>query len=162
WQQLFDELNHPYGPQWGYQHSQRAANLMGRRPDDVPNTRLDALCHAVQGDFSRLEPGEREGGEAAVKAGAVKEVSEVITSRIGWLRGRQAVLNPAAVEQDRAEAGKRALFDPSPAAVLARKYEAALERSFFRTLKEFREAQAAAAEHREPDINPEDDEVCAS
>jgi hypothetical protein len=162
WQQLFDELNHPYGPQWSYQHSQRAANLMGRRPDDVPYTRLDALCHAVLGDFSRLAPPEREGGEQAVKARAIQELSAFITDRISWLRGRLAGMNPAAVEQDRAEAARRARFDPSPQAVLGRKYEGTLERSFFRTLKEFREAQAAAAEEREPDVNPEDDEVCAS
>src|SRR5262249_34572030 len=138
------------------------ANLMGQRPDDVPNTRLDALCHAVQGDFSRLEPGEREGGEQAVKAGAIRELSGFITARVAWLPGRLGGVEPAAGGPGRGEAGKRGQFDPSPAAVLARKYEAALERSFFRTLKEFREAQAAAAEHREPDLNPEDDEVCAS
>ena len=52
------------------------------------------------------------------------------------LQARLAACDPAAVERDRAEAGERALFDPSPAAVLARKYEAANERSLFRTLKE--------------------------
>ena len=41
----------------------------------------------------------------------------------------------------RAEASARALFDPSKEATLARKYEAAAERSFFRCLKELREMQ---------------------
>jgi hypothetical protein len=93
---------------------------------------------------------------------AIKELSQFITAWIAWLRGRREALNPAAVELDRAEAARRARFEPSPQAVLVRKCEAALERSFFRILKEFREAQAAAAEEREPDVNPEDDEVCAA
>jgi hypothetical protein len=38
----------------------------------------------------------------------------------------------------RAEAGKLAAFDPSDEATLARRYEAAAERSFFRALKELR------------------------
>ena len=43
-----------------------------------------------------------------------------------------------------ASAGRRALFDPSREATLARKYEAAAERGFFRTLKEIREIKAEA------------------
>jgi hypothetical protein len=43
----------------------------------------------------------------------------------------------------RTEAGKRALFDPSPEAILARKYEAAAERGFFRCLKELRQHERA-------------------
>ena len=48
----------------------------------------------------------------------------------------------------RAEAGRRAMFDPSKEASLARKYEAAAERGFFRALKELRqlEKQAKAAD----------------
>jgi hypothetical protein len=38
----------------------------------------------------------------------------------------------------RLEAGKRAMFDPSKEACLARRYEAAAERGFFRALKELR------------------------
>ena len=45
----------------------------------------------------------------------------------------------AEADQIRAEAGKRALFDPSKEATLARQYEAAAERCFFRSLKELRE-----------------------
>jgi hypothetical protein len=38
----------------------------------------------------------------------------------------------------RTEAGKRALFDSSPEATLARRYEAAAQRGFFKALKELR------------------------
>ena len=44
----------------------------------------------------------------------------------------------------RAEAGRRAMFDPSKEATLARKYEAAAERGFFRALKELRQVEEAA------------------
>ena len=44
----------------------------------------------------------------------------------------------------RAEAGKRALFDTSRDAILARKYEASAQRCFFRALKELRAVERAA------------------
>src|SRR4051794_10419691 len=51
------------------------------------------------------------------------------------------------------EAARRAMFDPSKEAMLARKYEAAAERAFFRCLKELRqrERQARAAQAAEID-----------
>jgi hypothetical protein len=53
-------------------------------------------------------------------------------------------LDPAAIAQLRAEAGREAMFDPSREAGLARKYEAAAERGFFRALKELRQLQKQA------------------
>jgi hypothetical protein len=57
-------------------------------------------------------------------------------------------VDPAEAERLRAEAGRQAMFDPSKEATLARKYEAAAERGFFRALKELRlvERQAKAAD----------------
>ena len=54
--------------------------------------------------------------------------------------------------EDPAEAGRRAMFDPSKEACLARKYEAAAERGFFRALKEFRQLERAA---KGPDVKAE-------
>jgi hypothetical protein len=56
--------------------------------------------------------------------------------------------NEAETTRLRAEAGRLAAFDPSKEAVLARRYEAAAERGFYRALKELRllEKQAKAAE----------------
>ena len=48
------------------------------------------------------------------------------------------------VDRLRLEAGRRAMFDPSKEATLARKYEAAAERGFFRALKEFRQVERDA------------------
>jgi hypothetical protein len=44
-------------------------------------------------------------------------------------------------EQFRAEAVRAAMFDPSKEAVLARKYEGAAERSFYRALKQLRQME---------------------
>jgi hypothetical protein len=56
--------------------------------------------------------------------------------------------NEAEAARLRAEAGRQAAFDTSKEARLARSYEAAAERGFFRALKEFRlvEKQAKAEE----------------
>jgi hypothetical protein len=52
---------------------------------------------------------------------------------------------------------ERAVFDPSPQAVLARKYAAAAERGFYKALKELRLVEAEAAARRESE--PSQDEV---
>ncbi len=52
----------------------------------------------------------------------------------------------------RAEAGRRAMFDPSKEATLARKYEAAAERAYFRCLKELRELREAEKARTEVDV----------
>jgi hypothetical protein len=53
-------------------------------------------------------------------------------------------LDEAIVAQLKAEAMARVLFDPSKEATLARKYEAAAERCFFRSLKELRQLRKDA------------------
>ena len=60
----------------------------------------------------------------------------------------EGVTDPAEIAKLRSEVERRALFDDSKAAGLARKYEAAAERGFFRALKELRqhERQVKAAE----------------
>jgi hypothetical protein len=135
---------------WGYLHWERAENLLGRRPHAIPATRHSALCQAAMGDFRALDPEDGAGlGEWERRAWAAEQLDAEIAARIERLKARRAELDPAAVAQDRAEAGDRALFDPSPEAVLFRKYEAALRRSLYRALKEFRELEAVAAAARE-------------
>jgi hypothetical protein len=102
------------------------------------------------GDFRALDPEDGAGlDEWARRAWAAEQLDAEIAARIDRLRARREELDPAAVAQDRAEAGERALFDPSPEATLFRKYEAALRRSLYRALREFRELEAAAAAARE-------------
>ncbi len=57
----------------------------------------------------------------------------------------------------RAEAVRRAMFDPSKEATLARRYEAAAERGFFRALKELRQGEREArVETRTADVVGDD------
>jgi hypothetical protein len=63
----------------------------------------------------------------------------------------EGVEDPAVIARLRGEVERRALFDASKEATLARKYEVAAERGFFRALKELRllERQRKAAESAE-------------
>ncbi len=56
----------------------------------------------------------------------------------------EAQAEAEANREDPIEAGHRAMFDPSKEATLARKYEAAAERGFFKAIKEFRQLQREA------------------
>ena len=56
-------------------------------------------------------------------------------------RVRRAEAEAQANGDDPSEAARRAMFDPSRESCLARKYEAAAERSFFRSLKELRQVE---------------------
>ena len=56
----------------------------------------------------------------------------------------EGVVDPAEIARLRKEAERRAQFDASREAGLARKYEAAAERGFFRALKELRQVERAA------------------
>jgi hypothetical protein len=151
WQGLLDDLTDPW--RWGYVHWERAENLMGRRPHSIPASRLGALCQAAMGDCRALEPADGAGlDDRERRLWAAGRLKEWIETRVAELEARLAAFNTEAIARDRAEAADRALFDPSPAAVLARKYEASNERNFFRTLKEYREVEAAAAmQAHEPD-----------
>ena len=52
----------------------------------------------------------------------------------------------------RSEAARRAMFDPSKEATLARRYEAAAERAFFRCLKELRQMERQARDEAKADV----------
>ena len=68
----------------------------------------------------------------------------------------------ATVAQLRAEAEARAMFDPSKEATLARKYEAAAERSFFRALKELRQLEKQAKAPESPPAAEPDQKALGS
>jgi hypothetical protein len=144
WLGLWDDLEDPR--RWGWVHWQRAENLMGRRPHESPTTRMSALCQAAMGQFTALGPEDGAGlDDWERRVWAAGELRSWIEARVAELQGRLAKFDQSAVEWDRAEAGKRAMFDPSPAAVLARKYEATNQRFLFRTLQEYYRVEAEAA-----------------
>jgi hypothetical protein len=69
-------------------------------------------------------------------------IDTLIDGEIAKLKALRESFDLEGLELDRSEAAARAMFDASPEAVLARKYEAASERNLYRALREFREIQA--------------------
>jgi len=148
WEDLKLDLTDPDRKLWTAGHLERAENLMGRRPHDLPRSRIGALSRAMWYDFSGFDPGEASDlNEQGKYEHARGKLAAIIDGRIEVLATVLAGghFDKAAAERARAGAADRALFDDSREAILARKYEAATERSLFRTLREFREVEAAAA-----------------
>ena len=113
----------------------RAENLMGRRPTDFPASRLQRLTDVLDHDPS-----------AARRAWATGEIQQIITAEVTDLRSQLDACDPDQLDLDTAEAADRAQFDPGPDATLARKYEAAAERAFFRALRELKVQQDRSTE----------------
>ena len=150
WRKLRAALTRPEGPGWSESYQARAANLAGLEAEGLRGGRVEALSRAVLGDFSKLT--EQEGGGLeyqARRAWAAAPLVEWIDGQIAGLEADRESLDFEAIERDRAGAGDRALFDPSKEASLARRYEAEARRGFFRSLTEFRRAEAEEAERAE-------------
>ena len=97
------------------------------------------------------DPGKRSAGRAPA--------SRVRHRQLGGLEAELAAVDLEAIDQDRREAGDRALFDPSREAALARRYESEAGRGFFRALEEFRRVEAEAAERAKPAEEPAAEEA---
>jgi hypothetical protein len=136
------------GMLWTWQHADQLHHLMGRRMLDVPVTRARALGEAIlSGDFKHLDESDGAGlDKNDRKLWARDALVKLIDAEIEALNVLREGLDLEGLEQDRAEATERAMFDASPEAILARKYEAANERSLYRALREFREAQGMTPE----------------
>ena len=141
-----------------------AARSTGPKTDEgKANSRRNALKHGLTGAGIVL-PHEDEAVVAARFADFAEDlrpeggVARFLTRRLALLSVRldRAALHEAASLSERVrdqtaegqaagsdpEAATRAQFDPSAEASLARRYEAASERGFWRTLKEIREGKA--------------------
>ena len=89
--------------------------------------------------------------DAALREYARLKLLDIIVAQVKELRDLRATMSDGVTDRDRAEAGVRALFDPSKNATLARKYEAAAAREMSRAMKEFRLAEAEARAIRQGD-----------
>ncbi len=148
---LLDDLSHPYGFRWGWSHCDRLHHLLGLRREDVPVSRFRALTEAIGGKFQHLDPHDGEGQmEGNRSHWALQMLAQLIEAEIEKLKALRETLDHKGLALDRSEAKYRAMFDPSKEAVLARKYDAANERSYFRTLKEFRILNGEAPEVKAP------------
>ena len=139
---------------WTGQHLERLANLGGLSAREVEGSRLEAFSRATWGNFQGLAAHEGAGlDEPARRAWARDRLVERVEGAIADLREHRETLDLEAIEQDRAGAADVALFDPSREASLARRYESAARRDFFKALQELRRVEsehAAVVEGPEP------------
>ncbi len=155
WRGLLGDLRSPVEDRWIFSHQMLAENLMGGRPEDTPTSRVQALSQTLWNNTRHLTPAEREGRDPkALRAWARGELDAILVERIADLEAELAAVDRDRDALDRAEAADRDAFDPGPAATLARKLDAATERSLFRTLREFREVEAGAATRAFPPAQP--------
>ncbi len=152
WDDLAGVLRQPELSPWGEAHLRAMDALSGRRPTDLAPSRAATLARVLDGgDLAGLAPGEAELlaplAPEARAAWARDRLIERISEAVADLEAARGDLDLASIELDRAAAPALALFDPSREATLARKYEAAAERGFYRALREFQvvESQARAA-----------------
>jgi hypothetical protein len=150
WGDLRASLTRVSTPIWNMANQATMTQLLGLRDREDRADRIDALSRASWGNPVPPEeldgvPSERE----ACKVWARARLLEWVDAEIAGLEAHYETLDFETIELDRAEAGDRALFDPSKEASLARRYEAEARRGFFRSLREFRKIEAEAAERAE-------------
>ena len=145
----------------GKENSRRNALKHGLTGEGIvlPNEDAAEVERRLAAFQEELQP-SGEVGRSLVRRAAVlsvrmdRSVSQESAALSGQVRQAEADfvvpegVDAAEAARLRAEAGRRAMFDPSREATLARKYEAAAERGFFRALKELRqlEKQTKAAD----------------
>ncbi len=161
WAILRSDLNHEDRNRWTTNHRSQFDALLGLNPGGYRIARIMALSEAVHGAFYHLDRRDGEGLDAPARTewarGELTRLIDVEVARLVEVRGR---IDHEAIAADRAEAVDRALFDPSPEATLARKYEAAAERALYKALKEFRQVEEDAAHGIESIITVQEEEIC--
>ncbi|WP_435018016.1 hypothetical protein TA3x_005653 [Tundrisphaera sp. TA3] len=151
WNVLRGKLARPGKLAWTHHDDQRLDSLLGRHPGMHPPTQFDPILRAIRGDFSGLDEGQGVGvNRKGRKAWAREQLAALIDAEVEALRELRPLIDAEDEAADRAEAGDRALFDPSKEGQLARRYEAAAERGLFRALREFHEIEA----RNEPNAAP--------
>jgi hypothetical protein len=130
-------------PVWTAAELELAANMTGLKSEFARGSRWGALSRGFWGDFDALS--DAEGGnldEEFRQEWAKAMLLERIDAEIASLQAHRETLDFEMIELDRAEAGGRALFDPSREAALARRYESEARRGFYKALTEFRKVEA--------------------
>ena len=128
---------------WQSAHRQRVNHLLGYGEGEASLSPADGLARAILGDFSGLPNGWCGMDADERKRRAREQLAALIDAEVKALEAMAEDLDESEAI-DRAEAPERALFDTSKQGNLARKYEAAAERTLFRTLREFRQVEEEA------------------
>ncbi len=141
---------------WDDRHGERVAHLTGERYLDVPTHRVRELSGAILGDFDHLRPVDGAGLPTADRVAWARDaMAGLIDAEIERLLSHRETLDFEAIEDDRAIAADRALFDASKEATLARRYEAAAERGVYKALAELRRVEAEVEPAGDLDDGPE-------
>ena len=148
---LRDDLENQPTVQWNYLHCQKVEAYFGRRSSDIPHSRGYILSNVIEGKFDGINPEEiaQLSTESEKRNWACDQMVVYIDAEVERLRAHRETLDHKAIALDRAEAGRRAQFDASNEAILARRYEAAATREFYRALREFREVEATGEDRAE-------------
>ena len=126
---------------WGTVLKQKVDAYLGGSWVDFPVSRSDALLVMMSGDSRFVDPDEIAAipKKAARIEWARLGLIEMIDVELARLHTHRAGLDSQWLDENRRGAAARALFDPSPEANLARKYESAARRDFHRALRDLRE-----------------------
>ena len=146
WGELRDNLTRPDGATWDESHQAMATAMLGYRPGQVGASRVEGLSKAARGEGSASDVDRTAPAGEAGRTWAVARLVEMVDTQIAKLEDHRETLDLEVIEQDRAEAPHRVLFDFSPAGCRAMRYQSEARRMFFKALKDFRIAEAEAAE----------------
>ncbi len=159
WQSLKAVLIGKSRQKWDPGHGERAAELLGGKGRYNGESRLIALSQATLGLFQLLGESDWPGlADGERREAARAELGRLIDAEVVRLEGVREGLDHQAIARDRAGAMARALFSTSDEAILARKYEAAAERGFYRALKEIEHINGRTDEAEEVAATPSDEE----
>ena len=158
WHRLGDALTDRDAARWAPEPAQR---LRGEAPRDARACRIAALSAALRGWFGWLEPTDwPELPPSERRRAAIQALVDLIDGEVAALEAARAALDPAAIARLRLDAPARALFNPSRDACLARRYEAAAERHFYRALDRIEAINASAEATAGVGETNDDGEIC--
>ena len=141
---------------WNLTVRQKVDAYLGGEWADFPVARSEALLNALRGFFAYIPLAEIAAipKKAAQIEWARRHLIDLIDAESARLIALRATLDTADDAADRREAAHRVLFDPSPEATLARKYEAAATRAFHRALRDLHDLAALSTPEPEPALDP--------
>ena len=141
WQSLRQRLAGPSQPNWTHEQTRLAANLLGQDEANLPDPTLFLLSRALSGyKTPAMETDPRfheilsDNTPGALARWSRTQLIDWVDTQLHNLANHRATLNLRAIDDDRAQAPLRALFNTSREATLARRYEAEARRAFFKTL----------------------------
>ena len=133
---------------WDEPEGKELDQILGNHPGQAPLSRAALLTRGIAFDhWLGLDEAEFAEMDFTTRLNwAVGEVGKIIDGEIAFLIRHRAGLDTTRRDQDRAEAGERALLDLGKDGIALRRYAGAAERSMLKMLQELRLARAEAQE----------------